>query len=125
MRDSKRKIRVDRLIGKPISWVLNTAARLLGRLLGRDHGISRHNVRTIAISKYVGMGSIIQATPLIRSLRRTYPEATIIFVTGAGSRRMVERLDDIDRIITIDDGNMVSVVRTTARAIGQLILRPR
>jgi ADP-heptose:LPS heptosyltransferase len=121
MRDAKRKIRVDRLIGKPISWVLNTAARLLGRLLRRDHSITPQNVRTIAISKYVGMGSIIQATPLIRSLRRTYPEATIIFVTGVGSRRMVERLDDIDRIITVDDGNMVSLARTTLRAIAQLI----
>ena len=35
--------------------------------------MSRESVRTIVVSKYVGMGSILQATPLIRSLGRRSP----------------------------------------------------
>jgi len=97
------------------------AARILGHLLRRDHSITAENVRTIAISKYVGMGSIIQATPLIRSLRGAFPAAAIIFVTGTTCRRMVERLEHVDRIITVDDRGLFSLARTTLRTIAQLV----
>ena len=115
------KIVIDRLVGLPLAWLLNGAARILGRLLRRDHSIMDGNVQTIAISKYVGMGSIIQATPLIRSLRVTFPNATIIFVTGTACRRMVERLEHIDQIITVDDRGLFALARTTLEAIAQLL----
>jgi ADP-heptose:LPS heptosyltransferase len=121
MNKTRRKVYIDRLVGKPIAWVLNVTARILGRVMSRDHSITPQNVRTIAISKYVGMGSIIQATPLIRSLRDTYPEATIIFVTGTSCRRMLERIDNIDRIITVDDRSIFRLAGTTLRAIVQLM----
>ena len=115
------KIAVDRMVGLPLAWVLNGLARVLGRLLRRDHSVGPDNVRTIVISKYVGMGSIIQATPLIRSIRATFPRAKLIFVTGHSCRRMIERLDNVDRIITIDDRGLFGVVRTSIRTLAELI----
>jgi ADP-heptose:LPS heptosyltransferase/2-polyprenyl-3-methyl-5-hydroxy-6-metoxy-1,4-benzoquinol methylase len=119
--NTRTKITVDRLVGLPLVWLLNGAARVLGRLLRRNHSSAVEDVRTIAISKYVGMGSIIQATPLIRSLRRAYPGATIIMVTGTSSRRLVERLEHVDRIITVDDGGLFALIGTTLRALVQLM----
>ena len=117
----RSKILVDRLVGLPLAGVLNLAARGLGRLLHRDHTISRENVRTIVVSKYIGMGSILQATPLIRSLRATFPEAELIFVTGVTCRRLVERIEHIDRIITVDDRGIFRLARTSLRTIVQLM----
>ncbi len=117
----RAKIVVNRVVGLPLARALNLLARILGRLLRRDHGSSPEKVKTIVVSKYVGMGSILQATPLIRALRATYPEATIIFVTGVTCRRLVERLEHIDRIITVDDRGLFRLGRTTLRTIAQLI----
>jgi ADP-heptose:LPS heptosyltransferase len=115
------KIYVDRLVGLPLAWVLNVAARILGMVLRRNHAITVENVRTIAICKYVGMGSIIQATPLIRSVRARFPGARLIFVTGHSCRRMIERLEHVDEIITVDDRSLFRIARTSLRAIAKLM----
>jgi ADP-heptose:LPS heptosyltransferase len=115
------KIYIDRLIGLPLAWLLNGAARILGKVLRRDHAITVENVRTIVICKYLGMGSILQATPLVRSIRARFPEARLIFVTGHSCRRMIERLEHVDDILTVDDRSVFRIVRTSVRVIAILI----
>ena len=109
------KIFIDRLVGLPLAWMLNLSARGLGKLLTRDHSVTPENVRTVVISKYLGMGSLLQATPLIRSVRAAFPDARLIVLTTKGNRRLVERLEHVDEVITIDDGGLVGLVRTTIR----------
>jgi ADP-heptose:LPS heptosyltransferase len=118
---TSNKILIDRVVGLPISWALNLMARALGRVLRRDHSVTRENTRTIVIAKYVGMGSILQATPLIRSIRAAFPEARLILVTGRGCRRMAERLEFIDKIITVNDSGLPPVVSSSLRTIATLI----
>jgi heptosyltransferase-2 len=118
---TRNKIVVDRVIGLPIAWGLNLAARMLGRVMRRDHRMVTESVRTIVIAKYVGMGSIIQATPLVRSIRARFPQARIIFLTGRTCRSQVERLDGIDQIVTVDDRSILHVLRTTLRTVALLI----
>ena len=115
------KIAIDRMVALPLAWILNGLARVLGKLMRRDHSVGPENVRTIVISKYVGMGSIIQATPLIRSIRARYPQARLIFVTGHSCRRMIERLENVDRIITVDDRGLIPVIRTSIRTLAELM----
>jgi lipopolysaccharide heptosyltransferase II len=78
-------------------------------------------VRAVAIAKFVGMGSILQATPLIRSVKDTYPKARIIFVTGRSCRGLLERLVHVDSILTVDDRNLVLIGLSTLRTIGSLL----
>lgn len=118
---TRTKVYIDRLAGVPLAWLLNIAARILGKLLRRDHSVTTENVRTIVVSKYVGMGSIIQATPLIRSIRAAFPQAGLIFVTSQSCRRMVERLEHVDRIITVDDRGLFRVIRTSICTLAELI----
>ena len=118
---TRTKIFIDRLVGLPLAWALNFCARVLGRVLRRNHDVTPGSVRTIVVSKYLGMGSILQATPLIRSIRAAFPDATIIFLTTRGCRRLVERLEHVDAVMTIDDGGLFGLVRTTLRVIAQLI----
>ena len=58
---------------------------------------------------------------LIRSIRAAYPQAKLIFVTGQSCRRMVERLEHVDRIITVDDRGLFPVARTSLRTIIMLM----
>ena len=112
---------IDRLCGKPLAWVLNWTARILGMLLRRDHSITVGNVRTIVVAKYLGMGSILQATPLIRSIRATFPRARIIFLTVRSCRPLVERLEHIDAVIVVDDRDVFRVLASTLRTAKTLV----
>ncbi len=64
----RRKILIDRAVGLPLVFLLNGVCRILGKVLNRDHSLDHGSVRMIAVAKYFGMGSIIQATPFLRSL---------------------------------------------------------
>ncbi len=118
---TRTKIYIDRLVGLPLAWLFNGAARILGKLLRRDHSSTVENVRTIVISKYLGMGSILQVTPLIRSIRNAFPRARLIFVTGHSCRRMVERLEHVDAIFTVNDRRLFQVALTSLRTIALLM----
>ncbi len=119
--NARTKVRVDRLVGRPLAWGLNHAARALGRTLRRNHSVATEDVRTIVIAKYVGMGSIVEATPLIRTLKTGFPQARIVFVTAVSHRQLVERLEHVDAIIAIDDRSLLRVVASSLAAVVAMI----
>lgn len=103
-------ILIDRLIGLPIVFCLNGLARLLGLFLSRDHSICQNNVRTIVISKFVGMGSIIQAGPFIVMLKKKFPAATIILLTQKSNSSLIGRIPAVDGQIYVDTATPVKLV---------------
>jgi ADP-heptose:LPS heptosyltransferase len=115
----RQKILIDRLAGKPPALVLNVAARVLSFFLRRNHAL-HGGFRRIVICKFVGMGSIIQLTPLVRTLRANYPQARITFVTSESNRGLTERLGLIDNLITINDENLFLLLFTAMRALFRL-----
>ncbi len=115
------KFLIDRAIAVPFAWAANLAARVAAPIAKRDHAIDPASVRTIAVAKLLGMGSIIQATPLLHDLRQSFPEARIVFVTTKSNRGLIERLDLIDDAVYIDDGDPTALATTTARALARLL----
>jgi ADP-heptose:LPS heptosyltransferase len=103
---TQTKVHLDRRLGVPLAHLLNILTRLVGEVLRRDHSITVANVRTIVFAKYVGMGSIVQATALIRSVKARFPRARIVFLTSRSCGRLVERLEHIDAVIAVDDRNI-------------------
>jgi len=112
----RRKILIDRIAGKPAAFCLNLAARLLAKLLKRNHTLHSGFSR-IVVCKFVGMGSVIQLTPLIRTLRSNFPKARIAFVTTEANREMVDRLGLVDQIITVNDSGILSMGVSSVRAL--------
>ena len=49
--------------------------------------------KAIVVCKLVGMGSAIQATPLLRALRDRFPSAHITFLTLRGNVRLLNRFE--------------------------------
>jgi ADP-heptose:LPS heptosyltransferase len=119
----KERILADRILAVPMAFLFNGIARLLGSLLGRDHSIGPDNVKVIVVAKLIGMGSILQATPLLRALKRRYPRAKLIFVTLQSNQELLRRLSCVDEILTLDDRGVVAMGVTTLRTIAALIRR--
>jgi ADP-heptose:LPS heptosyltransferase len=90
-----------------------------GFVLRIDHSLDK-NFKTIVVSKYVGMGSIIQATPLLQTLRKNYPQAHIIFLSRASNKSLLRHFPFIDEVITIEDENFFTLFRSTLKALIRL-----
>jgi ADP-heptose:LPS heptosyltransferase len=119
----KQRILADRLVAVPTAFLFNGAARVLGFLMRRDHSITSENVKEIVVAKLIGMGSILQATPLLHALKRRFPEAKLTFVTLQANRELLERLTCVDEILLLDDRNMLKMGATTVRTLATLIAR--
>ena len=109
---TKTKIIIDEWLGKSIVFLLNILARLLGPILRIDHSLKKHPSRII-VCKFLGMGSIIQSTPLLQTLRKNFPTAEIIFVTSNTNRKLLESVGVIDKIYDVDDSSFGSILRST------------
>src|SRR5258706_11543322 len=117
----KQRILADRLLAVPMAFLFNGIARVLGKLLRRDHSIAPTNVKRIVVAKLIGMGSILQATPMLNALKRQYPQATLTFVTMRSNRELLNRLDCIDEVLVLDDQTLFKMAVTTIQAIATLI----
>jgi ADP-heptose:LPS heptosyltransferase len=109
---TKTKVILDEWFGRGFVILLNVVARILGLILRIDHSLAKKPNR-IVVCKFLGMGSIIQATPLLQTLRKNFPEAEIIFLTAASNRKLLESIGVIDKIYDIDDSDVSSVIRTS------------
>jgi heptosyltransferase-2 len=110
-------------VAAPMAVACNGLARLAGWILRRDHSINPQKTRRIVVAKLVGMGSIIQATPLLRALKQRFPQARLTFLTLEGNRGLVERLAGVDEILCLDDRGLVRMFWTTLRALLGLMRR--
>lgn len=117
----KGRILADRILATPLAFLFNGAARVLGRLLRRDHSVAFENVKVIVVAKLIGMGSILQCAPLLRALKQRYPNAKLIFVTMRSNRELLIRLSGVDEILLLDDRSVLLMARTTLRTIATLI----
>lgn len=66
------------------------------------------------------MGSIIQATPLIQTLRKNYPDSKIIFITTSGNAALLKHVPEIDEVILVSDSSIWSIVRSSFKTILKL-----
>ena len=111
---SMRKI--DRLIGTPICFVLTLAHKFMKLFSKSAPAETPEKVLFIEMSE---MGSIILAYPLFLKTKKTFPEASLYFLTFEESRYAVDILDIIpkDNVITIDSRNFLSFTVSVIKAL--------
>lgn len=115
----KSKILIDRIIGLPMVYTLNVFARFLGFLLRIDHSLNKP-IKTIAVCKFVGLGSIIQATPLLQTLRKNYPDASIVFISNESNRALLNHITEVDKVFTISDTGIITLLKSTTSLLSKL-----
>lgn len=111
---------IDKYIVGIFNRLLNILVRLTGFFLRPSHKLDR-DFKTIAICKFKGMGSIIQSTPLIITLRKNYPDAKIIFITTPGNKRLIELIPQVDEIITLKDNSFFALLFGVPALVAKLI----
>jgi ADP-heptose:LPS heptosyltransferase len=77
-------------------------------------------VKTILVTKYLGMGSIVLATPMVAALRRRFPGSRVVFLTFESNREIAEILNVFDEVLTIDSRGLLAMGRDTVRTLGRL-----
>lgn len=120
MRTTRNKIILDRVIGKPLACLLNCVAWPVGKILGRNHDDSPQTVKTIAIAKLLGLGSILRVIPMIKALKQKYPQAQYIFITTYRNKELTERLELFDSILYINDDHIGSLFFDVLKLIFKL-----
>lgn len=107
------KLAIDRLLGT----IIVDALILLGSLRGQKRPADPIRPANIFVLKLLGLGSIIQATPLIAALQRLHPNARIIFVTKQGNEQLTDRFPGISRTLTVSDDGIARLLWSVARLL--------
>lgn len=122
--NKKQKIAIDRTFGFILSLALRLPALIMEKTLRRNHSMPPSKVpRKIVIAKYLGIGSIIQATPLLKAMKTKYPDSLLIFLSLKSNEGLLSRYKFIDQIICVDDSSITRVILTSLRAIVGLIFQ--
>ncbi len=116
------QILIDRWLARPLAILTNYLVRLAGYLVRPKHNL-RVPFKTIVLCKFKGMGSIVQATPLLQSLRNQYPSAHIIFVSSEANRGLLNEIGLIDQTILLNDRSFLKLFFSLCAAWWKLIRR--
>lgn len=87
---------VDQRLGRALCSILSALRRA-----GPAEMPNAGTVRSVALVKFWGMGSIVLMTPAIAALRERYPEAKLTFVTQSANRDVCE-LIGVDEVLTLE-----------------------
>lgn len=117
---TKQHLIIDRLIAKPLAVCLNFLIRLIGKFRKTDHSLDVPFNR-IVVCKFKGLGSIIQATPMLQSIRQTYPEAEITFLSSSSNIQFLAEIDIIDQVMAVDDSSPLKLLKSLTSVLIHLI----
>jgi len=110
--------RLDHYVGLPICFCLSVFERMVSLLPFKRRGGVR--VRTIVVSKYFGLGSMILATPMLRAVRHKFPQARIVFLTFSGNEELLGMVKEIDEVVTLRTSSPARFAGDLLRALGRL-----
>jgi uncharacterized delta-60 repeat protein len=77
----------------------------------------------IVVAKYLGIGSILQATPMLKGLKNKYPNSQLIFVSLKSNKSLLSHYEFIDEVLYVDDSSIIKITVTSFRLILELISR--
>jgi ADP-heptose:LPS heptosyltransferase len=83
-----------------------------------------NDVHEILVMKFLGMGSVLQATPLFQALRSRYPGARLTLLTFRANRTLADLGIGVDALVTVDTSNSLRFLVSNLAAL-RLLWRVR
>ncbi len=111
--------RTDHWLGLPLCFLLGLAATVARAILRRPRPSIAGN-RPIAVFKFFGLGSIVEATPLLRAIRTRYPHAPLVFVSFSGNRELLELSGLCQHVYVIRTGGIGVFARDVLATVWRL-----
>lgn len=119
---NKHKLLIDKIVGQFLAFALRIPAHLLEWILRRNHVMPpTEPPKRIVVAKYQGIGSILQATPMVQGLKKKYPNAEITFLSLKSNRGLLLRYDFIDSVLSVDDSSILRVFYSSVLVIWKLL----
>ncbi len=112
------KVAIDKYVGVIVVFILKNIFRLFS--FRREVKISEP--KTIVVCKFLGMGSIIQSTPLLQTFKKQFPNTKIIYLSSATNLELLKLISVIDKSIIINDKNILSTFISSISCIRFLLL---
>lgn len=106
------KISLMRVLDLLLGWPLLLLVRLVQPLLPRPAAGGRARILVI---KFLGLGSVVLATPLLQRLRTRHPAAELTLLTFADKAALAQLYPVIDAAVAIDASSFAVFVRDTLR----------
>ncbi|MBK5276303.1 MAG: glycosyltransferase family 9 protein [Desulfuromonadales bacterium] len=107
---------IDHFVGIPVCLMLDLFQRIRSPFRCANHT----PLRRVLVMKYFGIGSILLASPMLRTIKSRNPNVKIGFLTFAGNRDMVERLGLVDEIHTLRTDSLLHFACDLFRVIGRI-----
>jgi ADP-heptose:LPS heptosyltransferase len=105
----KTELFIDRTVVKFGVLLLNVIVRIVGKVLRIDHSLHKEP-RVMAICKFKGLGSILQSTPLIQTIRANYPDVQIVYVTTESNRKLAQSIPEINTVVALNDSSFTTLI---------------
>jgi ADP-heptose:LPS heptosyltransferase len=104
---------VDHWCGQPLCIILGAIHRITHPFYKvRPKTPLKETPVSILAIKFFGLGSIVLASRMLKSVKIKYPHARIIFLTFKNNEDLVRRLQIADEIKTIDSGSLFRLLRS-------------
>jgi ADP-heptose:LPS heptosyltransferase len=106
--------KIDYFIGGGLCIVLDLMERLK-RVLPQKKTMPEP--RSVLVTKYLGMGSILLATPALQALKDVYPSCRIVLLTFEENDTFARKLPLFDSVITIRSTSLLNLVINSFTAL--------
>lgn len=122
--NKKQKKAIDKMLGYFLSLSLRVPAFILERLLKRNHTMPLSVApRCIVVAKYIGIGSILQSTQMVKGLKDRYPNAELIYLSVSSNKGLLSSYGFIDKVMFVEDSNLLKVILSSLGVIRKLIFK--
>ena len=108
---------IDNLLGGFFCWVLGLFLRLFQILKPPPPSPDKLKGKAILCQKYFGMGSIMHILPIMRVIRRNYPDSRIIFMTLDSNLEAAKLAKIGDEIIALNVKSFKGFVSSVFKAL--------
>ncbi len=109
--------RLDNWAGVPVCLALGAVERVRRLFIRPPEFPAPDRVRAVLVMKYLGVGSVAEAVPMFRELRRRYPGARIAFLTFTPCAELARLLGCFDEIRAIRTSSLPAFAADVAAAI--------
>ena len=113
------KRRLDFILGNFLVAINLAAAKVLGFILRRNHTIEK-KPNNIVFIKMLGLGSVFLASNAILAVRKRYPNARVLLITGLGIKPGLDPIGLFDKIWEIRDQNFFVLIKDSLRIFFRL-----
>ena len=111
------KVIIDSYAGGFAVFVLKNLFRIFSLRKSPNNGPPK----TIVVCKFLGMGSIVQSTPLLQTLKKQFPDCRIIYLSSTANKNFIGQISLIDESIIINDQSLFSTIISTLSCIRLLL----